>query len=747
MPPDDIETPEQAKTVFVVDEGPGDNETDAPDEPVGDDLAHEAGGEDPLLDCLVFLSQFHGNPKSPEVLKAGLPFGGPRLTPSLFVRAADRIGFKARIVKRRLAKISKLVLPAVLILEDGRACVLLEFEGRRKAKVMLPEAGGGVQTATLKDLNADYGGYAIYMRPEFEFRAAQEDTSIPRPSSWFWGTLRQNWWAYVQVVLAAILINIFALTSPLFIMTVYDRVVPNQAMETLYVLAIGAGTVFLFDFVLKQLRGYFIDTAGKRADVILASRIFEQVLDMQMSSRPGSAGAFANTLREFESLRDFFTSATLVAFIDLPFVFFFIGIIFMIGGPIFYVHLAAVPLVLGVGILLQWPLNSVVRRNMRESEQKHGVLVESLSGLETLKSLGGEARVRQKWESYVGLTAQSALRARVVSQSGIHFATLVSQVASVAVVLVGVFLIADGAITVGALIACVILSGRALAPLVQAASLLTRFHRSMSALRSLNEIMRAPVERPANKAFLHRPELSGEVAFQDVEFKYPGQELPALRGVNFSIKPGERVGMIGRVGSGKSTVAKLILGLFEPTGGTVLVDGTDARQVDPVDLRRSIAYVPQDVHLFRGSVRDNITLSAPQADDADVLRAAKLAGADDFVSQHPMGYDLEIGERGEGLSGGQRQSIAIARAMIHDPPLLLLDEPTSSMDTRGEQALKTRIGAILEGRTLILITHRASLLSMVDRLLVFDRGRVIADGPRKSVMDALAGGKLVGAKE
>lgn len=738
-PPADGEVLETPSSVYVV----GDEDS-ATAEQI--ELDAGAGTEDALLDCLVFLTRFHGRPKSAEVLKAGLPFAGPRLTPSMFVRAAERVGLNARVVKRRLASISKMVLPAILILDGGRACVLLDMPKRRAARVMLPETGGGEEETDLKTLESDYSGYAIFLRPVFKFEGLSEDLAIPRPRAWFWGTLAQSWWTYAQVVMAAILINIFALATPLFVMTVYDRVVPNNAIETLWVLAIGAGTVFGFDFILKQLRGYFIDTAGKRADVLLASRVFEQVLDMRLSSRPRSAGAFANTLREFESLRDFFTSATLAALIDLPFVVFFVGIVWLIGGDMVMIHAVTVPAVLIVGIILQIPLGYVVQKNLRESEMKHGVLVESLAGLETLKSLGGEARMRQMWENFVGLSATSSLRARVISQGGLHFATFMSQMTTLGVVVYGVFLIHDGELTVGGLIACVMLSARAMAPLVQVAQLLTRFHRSMVSLRALDAIMKSPVERPPGKEFLHRPELKGAVAFQDLRFAYPGHDIEALKGVSFSIEAGEKVGLIGRVGSGKSTVARLMLGLYEPTAGSILIDGTDIRQIDPIDLRRNIAYVPQDVFLFRGSVRDNITVAAPQAEDAAILRAANLAGVDDFVSQHPMGYDLQIGERGEGLSGGQRQAIAIARALIHDPPLLIFDEPTSSMDTRGEDALKTRLGEILTDRTLILVTHRASLLSLVDRLIVFDGGRIVADGPRQGVIDALAGGKVTGVK-
>jgi ATP-binding cassette subfamily C protein LapB len=705
-------------------------------------LATAAGVDDPLLDCLVYLTEHFGNPRSADVLKGGLPHAGEALSASLFVRAAERVGLKSRVVKRRLESINKFVLPAVLLLKGARACILAERPSKGRVKIVLPETGGNVQEVDLADLAADYAGYAIFVHPvaHMEPDAYRRDT--PKPSAWFWGTIASNWWSYVQVVLAASLINIFALATPLFIMTVYDRVVPNNAVETLWVLATGVIIVFMFDFLLKGLRGYFIDAAGKRADVLLASRIFEQVMDMKMAARPGSAGGFANNLREFETLRDFFTSATLAAVVDLPFVAFFVAVIWLIAGDIIQVHLLAIPLVLAVGLGLQIPLNRVVKKHMREAEEKHGVLVESISGLETLKAMGAEGRMRRRWEDYVGLTAGSSMKSRVLSQGGINFASFVAQATSVAVVVYGVFLIKSGDMSVGALIACVMLSGRALAPVVQVAQLLTRFHRSMSALRSLNQIMKAPVERPVGANFLHRPDLTGAIDFKDVKFAYPGQQIEALSGVSFSVKAGEKIGIIGRVGSGKSTIAKLLLGLFDPTDGAVLVDGTDIRQVDPVDLRRNIGYVPQDVYLFRGSVRDNITLAAPHTDDAAVLRSAQLAGVNDFVSRHPQGYDMPIGERGEGLSGGQRQSVAIARALLQDPRLIILDESTSSMDTRGEAAFKSRLTEILDGRTLVLITHRASLLGMVDRLVVLDNGRVVADGPREDVMNALAGGKL-----
>jgi len=319
-------------------------------------LALTAGAsDDALLDCLTFLCRFHGAPRSAQVLTAGLPLDGGRLTPSLLVRAAERVGFGARIFRRTIPQIPKMVLPAILVLEDGRACVLLDYVKRRTARVWLPEAGG-VQELDFADLGADYSGYAIFLRPQFRFDQGPTPTAEPPGGSWFWGILARHGWTYAQVVLATGLVNMFALATPLFVMTVYDRVVPNDATETLWVLVSGVALVFLFDFLIKTLRGYFIDSAGRSADVLLATRLFDQVLDMKLASRPGSAGAFASTMREFESLRDFVTSATLAAFADLPFVFLFVFIIWLVGGPIVAVHVVAIPLVIGAGLLIRLPL-------------------------------------------------------------------------------------------------------------------------------------------------------------------------------------------------------------------------------------------------------------------------------------------------------------------------------------------------------------------------------------------------------
>ncbi len=690
---------------------------------------------DPLLGCLVALTKVFEDPRTPDALIYGLPLEDNRLTPNLFVRAAERVRISARITNRKLDKIPDVVLPVVLLLKNKRSCILLK-RNANEAEVIFPETGEGAQTISLTELQEQYGGYAIFVRPNFKFRVDRDETLEKRQGSWFWGTMWKFWPTYSQVIVAAFLINSFAIASPLFIMNVYDRVVPNKALETLSVLAFGVITVIGFDLVLKTLRSYFVDNAGKRADVLLSSRIFEQVLNIQVKARPASSGAFANHLREFETLRDFFTSATVTAIVDLPFLGVFLFIIFLIGGPIAIVPAIAVPVVIALGLLLQLPMRKSVAQNTEESSQKHGVIIETISALDTVKSLGVEGHMQKEWERFVGQTAQTSVKSRFFAGLGINLSAAAMQLVTIFVVVYGVYLMSqpDSTITIGALIASTILTGRTMAPLGQIAALLTRLNQAIVALKGLNEIMALPVERSAEKRQLSRPNVRGEIEFKDVTFKYPGTEIPALSNVSFKIRPGEKVAIIGPVGSGKTTVSRLLINLYEPDEGAVLVDGTDIRQIDPSDIRRSVGSVMQDVTLFHGTVRHNITMGHPQADDEMILRAAKLAGVHEYISRHPHGYDLQVGEKGATLSGGQRQSLGIARALLPNPPVLMFDEPTSSMDLNSERQFITRLKTYAQNKTLLLVTHRTSLFSVVDRIIVLGHGKVVADGPRDEIL-------------
>lgn len=700
-------------------------------------------GTDALLACLLVVAQAHGLSVTREAVLAGLPLEGGRLGPALFERAASRAGLSSRIVRQALEHVEPALLPAVLLLEDGQACVLMRVDAAAAvAEVVFPELGDSVVTIALAELRTRYVGVTLYARPRHRFDARTPEVRGTRAGHWFWSVMAENRALYRDVLLAALVINVFALALPLFSMNVYDRVVPNNAIETLWALAIGVMIVICGDFVLRMLRGYFVDLAGSRADVKLSAVIMEKVLGLRMEARPDSAGSFAANLRAFESVRDFISSATVTAFIDLPFALLFVIVIGWIGWPMVIPFVVGITLLLLYSLTVQRRMHALAETTYRASAQRNATLVEGLVGMETVKAMGAEAVIQGKWEKSAALVASVGARLRLLAATSSNGALWVQQMVSLSTVIIGVYLISEGELTMGGLIACYLLSSRAMAPIGQVAGLLVQYHSAATAFESLEELMQRPVERPQDKRFLSRPLLRGDIEFRNVSFAYGEGEMPALREVSFTIRTGERVGILGRVGSGKTTLEKLILGLYQPTGGAVLVDGIDLRQLDPAELRRNIGYVPQDVTLFYGSLRDNIVIGMPEAGDDKVLRAARIAGIADFVDAHPHGYGMLVGERGESLSGGQRQGVAIARALVADPPILLLDEPSASMDHASEEALKQQLRAHGAGKTLIVITHRTSLLDLVDRIIVIDAGRIVADGPKAQVVDALRQGRI-----
>lgn len=698
--------------------------------------------QDPLLECLLLLAKLEHRPCSATSLTAGLPLVDERLTPELFVRAAARAGLSAKVVNRRFDQLNNLVLPAVMLLDGDSACVLLKLDESAGTALILDASTGGEQLIPLSTLSQEYSEFCIFARPEHRYDNRTQEQSAEVEGDWFWGTLKHSWRIYRDVLLASLLINIFALANPLFVMNVYDRVVPNEAVETLWVLAIGVLLVYGFDAVLKTLRGYFIEVAGKKSDVLLSSYIFQRVLGGRLSDKAASVGAFASQLREFETVRNFITSSTMIAFVDLPFALLFIVVIAYVGGPLVWVPLLALPIIVGYGWLVQRPLQKAVEQTYEASAQKNATLIESLMAIETIKALGAEGRIQRVWEKSIGHLSVWGQRSRLLSNSASTVAGSVQQIAAVVVVIVGVYLIAEKSLTMGALIACVMLTSRVLQPMGQLAGLMVSFHQTKTALQSLNDIVGREQERDEERRFVQRPTFKGAIQFDKVSFNYPNEQQASLDNVSFSIKPGEKIAIIGRIGSGKTTLQKLMLGLYQPQSGAVLFDGIDSQQIDPADLRSHIGYVPQDMVLFFGSIRDNIVYGAPHADDADVLRAATIAGVMEFANLHPLGLERQVGERGEALSGGQRQSVAVARALINNPPIYLFDEPSSGMDNRSEDSFKTQLIEHAENKSLVLITHKTSLLSLVDRILVLDRGKLVADGPKESVLEALRKGQL-----
>jgi ATP-binding cassette subfamily C protein LapB len=644
------------------------------------------------------------------------------------IRAAGEAGFEVGVGPIGLEELDATVLPAVLLTDTG--ALVLEERHADGWAVHDPRLGPKSRVFLAgADLAAAYSGQAILLRSRAV--AGGEDRA---GGHWFRSALAANRWSYLQVALAAAVANFLGLTTSIFIMVVYDRVLPNEAVESLVALTIGVAIALGFDFAIRTLRAGFIDRAGQRADLSMGRAIFDRVMSVRLSARVGSTGATAASLREFEMIRDFFTSASLVAIVDLPFILLFIGVIYLIGGPLAVVPMVAVPVVFFVALATQPFLSRLAERSFADSQSKQSVLVEALSGLETIKAARAEGRMKTRWDRALAAQAEHGVKSRAISQFALNATAFVQQVSQIAIVFYGVFLIMDGALSMGALIASVILTGRALTPLAQIAQTLTRMTQTRTAYRAIDRMMQAESERPDGRRYLARDRLEGRISFHKVSFTYPGSSEPSIDSMNFEIAAGEKVAILGPIGSGKSTLARLILGLYQPASGAVRVDGTDIRQIDPGDLRRNVGSALQDAWLFTGTLRENITLGAMHASDAEVLEAATVAGVEDFAARLPDGYDLVVGERGEGLSGGQRQSVALARALVGRPPVLLLDEPTSAMDVMTEKAVIQRLKDHAADRTLVVITHRPSLLELVDRVIVLGQGKVVADGPKDRIV-------------
>ncbi|PHV11386.1 type I secretion system permease/ATPase [Chitinimonas sp. BJB300] len=697
---------------------------------------------DPLLDCVVSIARIFGIKTTRESLSAGLPLEDNLLTPGLLPRAAARAGMTARIVRRPLEALRPGLLPAVLLLKGKLACILLEWLPTGEARVRYPEGGESSDILSREALEALYAGVVFFVRPRFHFDARAPETGKVQSRHWFWGVVGQNWRLYRDTLIAALLINIFALAMPLFSMNVYDRVVPNRAQETLWVLALGAALMLLFDFVLRVMRAHIIDTAGKRIDVTLSSLIMERVLNLKLSQRPASVGSFAANLRAFESVREFIASAPVTALVDLPFVLIFLLVLVWISPWLILPPLVGMAIVVFASMLAQQKMQELVDVTQRASAQRNATLVESLVGLETIKFMVAEGTIQRKWERATVFLAQTGAKLKVLSSTTLNLAQSVTQLVSIAVVITGVYLLIDNQISMGGIIAASMLSGRVMGPFGQVAGLLMQYHNARAGLGAVEIHMKAETERPEDSAFLHRTRFEGRIEFKNVSFTYPGREDAALNNVSFKMRVGEKVAIIGRVGSGKSTIQRLILGLYQPSEGAVLIDGIDVRQIDPAELRRAMGFVPQDITLFYGSLKENIAFGAPFADDQMILAAADLAGVSEFADRHPSGFDMQIGERGESLSGGQRQAVGIARALLNDPPMLLLDEPSSAMDHQSEEALKARLRQFYLHKTVLLVTHRTPLLELVDRLIVIDGGQVMADGPKAQVVEALKHGRI-----
>ena len=696
---------------------------------------------DPLLACLAYVGRELGRPFSASAVLGGLPLKSGHLSVDLLPRAAERLGLSARLVQRAPSRVPAMVAPFIALFANGDACVVVGKDAdRRMAQVVFPAVSDDVRGVPLDRLDSDGSGHVFYVTCDNAASAPRHAADLAASRGhWFWSRVRRFWPSWIQIVLAALVINILGLAVPLFVMNVYDRVIPNLAIPTLWALAAGVVLALFFDFALKQLRAIVLDQTGRRVDMAVGAGLFEHALGISMAERKGSTGALANQIREFEQVRDFFTSSSIIAVTDLLFIGVFIAVLWMIVGPIAWVPLIAVPLVLGITLLIQVPLSRSVQLTQQEASRRHSILVESLMSAEAIKAVSAEGVLQRRWEDAVAATARANSSTKFWSSLAMYLTALIQQSVTVVVIVWGVFLVAEGEISIGGLIAASILGGRVLAPLGNIAMTLARAQQSFAALTGLNQFMSLEREQSGDIAE-GKTVQGGDVEFRNVSFTYPDASAEALSDVSFKIEAGERVGVVGRIGSGKTTAGKLLAGLYVADSGSIIVDGVNVRRFEPADLRAGVTYLSQDPELLAGTLRDNIILGRPHASEEEIAEATRIAGVDAFTAAHPLGLAMPVGERGRGLSGGQQQAVTIARILLRKPKVLFLDEPASAMDTATEAALVKSLGEGLgEDQTLILCTHRMSVLELVDRLIVLDGGKILADGPKADVIRALQG--------
>jgi ATP-binding cassette subfamily C protein LapB len=682
--------------------------------------AQFASAEPTLIFAVRSLLRVHGTRKSGAAIRDAVEMPHDIFGPKEAVSAISALGFKASFGSLDSRNFTEDLLPLIAFKRNGEAVLVTGINADDKF-IILTEDGQKDPTSISKlDFKKSFSSFAILAK-ELNSREKEE-----RTGHWFFSAFRKSKWLYVQVLIAAMVSNFLSLTVSLFTMTVYDRIIPNGAFESLIALSIGVIIALAFDFLIKSLRAKFIDTASKRADIEISRRLFDRILTLSPSEQRQKTGAMAGTIREFESLREFFNSSTLVILIDLPFVFFFIYVIYLIAGPLAYVPLVAVPLVIIVGLGFQPFLARVTRGSVDSGMNKQSVLVETINGLETVNATGSGKLMRKRYEDALNNQADSGNKIRALSMFIINFAASVQQYAQVAAIFFGVYLIVEGTITQGALIGAVILGGRTMSPLSQLANTLSRVNGALTAYRNLSKLI-GNNSNSTNLSPISRPKLKGEIEFKSVSYTFDGAAQPVIKNLSFKLPAGQKLALVGKMGSGKSTFSRLIAGILEPSEGAILIDGVDVRQIDQADLRKNIGVMLQDSWLFSGTVRENIQMGYNEYDDEHLLRVCKVAGVDDFVGSNPKGYDLEVRERGVGLSGGQLQTINLARSLLHDPSILLLDEPTSSMDQGTEKKVVDSLREVSQEKTMIIVTHRNPILALVDRVFVLENGQIVAD--------------------
>lgn len=702
---------------------------------------------DSLLQTLLWVCSRYGVDKSPASFLAGMP-SMDRLSVEHGIRAMQAAGFSVKLAKRDPGSLPNELLPAVLLNRDGTAYILLNVtRSGALVRYEVYEAGPAGRTQFLNDaeLKEKYGGHCLFIKqlPKPGAAGGENEEEVRLGSKWLWRVVWRYRRYYYDAVVAAILINVLSTLIGLFAIHVYDRVIPLKAYSTLWALVAGVVIAILFEAGTRQVRDYLMDLAARKADLTLSSALFRQALGLRLEHTPPSSGAFAHQVRQFETVRDFGTSASLAIITDLPFALLFIFMIFTVAGPLAIVPAIAIAVSILTALFIQYPLHHYMMQTYRDQAAMMGVLIESIEGIETLRVTGASGLMTRRYEELNAASAYSGMRFRILTNIVMTFFNMIQQAQNIVMLVWGVYLVHSGDITTGALVGSLMFAGRAISPVGQFIGLATRWQTAKTAMSGLNNLMSLPVERDPTRTYLQKPEVNGSIEVQKLSFAYPpnGNHKPpiALNNVSLTIEPGERVAFVGKIGSGKSTLLRMIAGLYQPIEGQVKIDGIDIRQIDPVDFRNNIGYVTQDLRLFRGTLRENIFLGRPGASVDAFMEVVAMTGLDKIADAHPMGYDMPIGAMGLGLSGGQRQLVALARALITRPKILLMDEPTSAMDMQTEAMFTKRLGEIVKDRTVIIVTHRPSLLSVVDRIVVMDQQRLVADGAKDKVLAMLAG--------
>lgn len=699
-----------------------------------------------LLEALLALAALYHQEVTEEIVLAGLPVDpddpklfepDPQRSRSLFSRAAEKAGFTSTLDKKPLRKIAANLLPCILMLEEEQACILLEFDREMEyARILIPDVPEREGWIAIGELEREYVGYCFLMKKTFGYSLEEEreEAKEAKERHWFWSTLSRTKGIYGDILVGSFLVNIFVLVLPLYMRNVFDRVIPNTAMETLWVLTYGVVAIFILEAFLRFVRGYFMEIAAKKSDIVMSSKIFEHVMDMKLSEQIGSVGAFSSNLKQYEHIRSFLASTVVTTVIDLPFSILFLLVVYWVAGDVVYIPLATIALIALYALLMKGPIRNSIRSANKAASVKESILLESLNAIETIKAFNYNSVMQWKLEEASGNIAQRGLRSRVLNGSIGTVTAFLVRVQTVAVIVASVYLIQKGLLTTGGLLVAYILSSRAVSPVGKLVTLILQFNKARAGFRAIENVMGAPVEHPREREFISAHRLHGKIEFVNVDFAYPESAKNALHDITFTVNPGEHIAIMGEMGSGKTTIINLLMGFYAPKDGLVLVDDVEMDQYAPAELRKEIAYVPQEIILLQGTIKENIALKHPGIDSHEIVEAARLSGALRYINLNPDGFNMKIKEKGHNISGGQRQSIGIARALIDDFSMVLFDEPTSHLDEESERIAIAGIAEKIRGKSALIVTHKDAVLELVERIIVLEKGEIVLDGPKEEVL-------------